>query len=208
MSWTVHTLTATGGANCLCEPHKPHLTRFILLHEHMFFVLFNVLRALPTCCIIINFPTPKQWSILRTCTAAHVCCIITACSIMFTVSGHWHQPTGIGYGLCSETREPRENAMQLSMCRTTCCRRQLDCLHARPGSYQVGVARFELKRTVGTDACTVFVWGVYIIISSPMKATVGGRNVWSKSSWLFGWCLHAICAWIFLATQAFILTQG
>ena len=30
------------------------------LHEHKFFVLFNMLRALPTCCIMINFPTPKQ----------------------------------------------------------------------------------------------------------------------------------------------------
>ena len=52
--------TAKGGAKCLYEPHKPHWTRIILLHEHTFFVLFNVLRALPTCCIIINCPTPKQ----------------------------------------------------------------------------------------------------------------------------------------------------
>ena len=99
-----------------------------LLHEHAFFVLFNALTALPTCCIIINCPTPKQWSILLTCTAGHMCCIIIVCSIMFTVSGQWHQPTGIGCGLCRETREPQENTMQFLMCRTTCCRKAVRLL--------------------------------------------------------------------------------
>ena len=97
MSWTVHTLTITGGANCLCEPQWE--------------LSLSQLHILPTCRIMINCPTPKQWSILRTCTAAHVCCIIIVCSIMFTVSGQWHQPTGIRYGLCSENTEQNYNAI-------------------------------------------------------------------------------------------------